>query len=495
MSISLLALLCLAQEPSVQDLVKRLTDDSIDEREMAAQELRQLGQKALPHLEKAYKGGDSESRTRLLPTLRWLRAPAVVRKLDPLTPMVRWEIEDGHPIPWITLLRAASKQGPWVPEWRPVTLEEMRYLSRQALKHAAELGEVHVGLHVIKTYRLRSLVPAIEKLVRHENAQLRLATLKTLDALGETLPEKPVLGLLTDDSRRIRQEVMDLAVKHQTKGALETLRGYRDHGDVFDKQTTMSGLCRLRAPEGLTYAEKYFTSKDKSERVRGAFTLAHYRDARAVPVLIDTIENGQQRVAMWAADSLVKMRHKSAIPGLLKLLEKEDYDTRFNVLKVLRALKAREAIPKMLEISESLGKGYQTAAFTLAELGERKVIPIARKWLALESRYSGHRYTAATTLAEIGDQESIPAITRLLEDRDEGVRQAAARALGRLGDTQCIPRLIAMLNEPGRKAQAGAAEALGLLKAKSAKTHLERLTQDLDPTPREAALEALTKLD
>lgn len=81
MGLLLFAALCLQDDKTIEDLLRKLGDPSIEVREQACRELVKIGPKAIPHLEKLAGSNDPEMRERAFWTLKKIRARQRVAEL------------------------------------------------------------------------------------------------------------------------------------------------------------------------------------------------------------------------------------------------------------------------------------------------------------------------------------------------------------------------------------------------------------------------------
>ena len=168
-----------------------------------------------------------------------------------------------------------------------------------------------------------------------------------------------------------------------------------------------------------------------------------------VPYLAKALK--YEDVGKEAADALVKIGSKEAVPYLIK--------------EVL------ESIPCLIEDvlgSKDWGHNYkarETAAWVLVKIGSKEAISYLVK--VLKHDYRDMRRVAAEVLGEIGSKEAVPHLIEALNDKDSYVRQAAAKALGEIGSKKAIPHLIEVLKDKYIDVRIAAAEALRKIKRQS----------------------------
>jgi HEAT repeat protein len=113
----------------------------------------------------------------------------------------------------------------------------------------------------------------------------------------------------------------------------------------------------------------------------------------------------------------------------------------------------------------------------------------------LDDGHASVRAAAAETLGRLGAVEPVPALIAALEDKNEDVRCQAARALGHLRDERAVLPLSGMLykdvSPPARQA---AAFALGEIGNMRALTILKAAVDDPDPNVRATASSAVKRV-
>ncbi|BAY24291.1 hypothetical protein NIES2100_40860 [Calothrix sp. NIES-2100] len=113
------------------------------------------------------------------------------------------------------------------------------------------------------------------------------------------------------------------------------------------------------------------------------------------------------------ASALGKIKSEQAIPGLIKLLDDEDYWVRSRAADALGEIKSEQAIPGLIKL--------------------------------LDDEVSDMRDSAASALGEIKSEQAIPGLIKLLEDEDFWVRYRAADALGEIKSQQAILQIMNLL--------------------------------------------------
>ena len=189
----------------------------------------------------------------------------------------------------------------------------------------------------------------------------------------------------------------------------------------------------------------YQTSRAEDPRVRRylALTMGHLGDSRAVPALVEGLNDADidnQIYNMWAIGSI---GDPSAVPDVVKKLEAQDPAIRRTAAYVLGALKDPRAIHDLS--------------------------------IALNDSSEDVRWNAAIALAQLNDASGSELLTKLL-------------------DRGYVDRLNGMTPDQKSQLVINAVKCLGLLKFQPAKDKILALSQnDPDLAVRDASLEALKK--
>jgi HEAT repeat protein len=189
--------------------------------------------------------------------------------------------------------------------------------------------------------------------------------------------------------------------------------------DPFVADEAVRDLEEIGAPAVPVLIEK-LTDPRAEMRYRACQVLAELRDARAVDALIDLLKirdivHGTS-VASVAAKALGRLADQKAVAHLLPLIDSEDKELRYNVIRALGFLRATQAGAKLVARLKDKDATFFDALV---------------------------RCAAAEALGRIKHNEAIPELAALLDDNAEETYTGlpanyyAARALERItGETQ-----------------------------------------------------------
>ena len=198
---------------------------------------------------------------------------------------------------------------------------------------------------------------------------------------------------------------------------------------------------------------------------RPAWLLDAYDRLGLVDKYIERLRNARQwRDRAFAAELLGRVGSAKAVPVLLDTVQAtrtEDADVREIALRALARIADPRAVGPLLDalrtaevwlaprIADILSRHGDLVADPLIELLDRPGRQPARAW-------------AANILGEVHADRAFPVLVRSLGDLEDEVRGKAATALGRLGDRRAVPYLLEhLLSDPAPFVRARIAGALG----------------------------------
>jgi len=114
---------------------------------------------------------------------------------------------------------------------------------------------------------------------------------------------------------------------------------------------------------------------------------------------------------------------------------------------------------------------------------------------AYQSRDSKLRINAIYAMGRNCDCSWLPTLLKELASDDAGMRYEAAGACGELEEEEAVPPLIGLINDPDIDVQLAAIQALGKIGGTKAKECLEQCLDNISKAVRQAAEQALKKLE
>ena len=88
------------------------------------------------------------------------------------------------------------------------------------------------------------------------------------------------------------------------------------------------------------------------ERRHAAYALGERRDVRAIPHLLEAIQDSDKRMKAGVAEALGKIGHESAVPAIAELLRHEDSGVRLYAAGALGEIGHESVIPHLVKAIE-----------------------------------------------------------------------------------------------------------------------------------------------
>jgi HEAT repeat protein len=306
--------------------------------------------------------------------------------------------------------------------------------------------------------------PLLERLASDENDVENELIVRTLEEIGDTRAVEYLIKRLADNDCKVYSATVD-ALKKFDVSQDQLVAGYTQVLSSFDSFVRSravralgclgdTGIIEILIPRlgdekhvrtdaeealvklGATQEQildgyiRALTSQNAEGRYDVVSIVGKLGDERAVPPLIQCLNDKETRVRWNAAYELANFNDMRAIKPLMKCLER---DVKANVRKA--------------------------AAWALGKLGDKNAVNSLIK--SLDDKHWEVRSNAYEALARIGDARAIRPLLSKLKDRDTSVRRSAAETLGKIGDRRAVRPLTALLNDPDKFCRADAARALG----------------------------------
>jgi HEAT repeat protein len=197
-------------------------------------------------------------------------------------------------------------------------------------------------------------------------------------------------------------------------------------------------------------------------RSGAAAALGYLNDPRAVPALIEALDDENTIVRYQATVSLSKMKDPSALEPLIKAVNDKDPGVQYQAINALREMKDSRAVPALINAlkDDSINVRYE-AARALGEFDDPRELSLIGPMIEnLGHKDERIRRTAQLTLVQIGEPAVEPLIEALASDNEETQRTVAA-TLGNFQDQRAIDSLVKLLLEQKEHVSWSAAAALG----------------------------------
>lgn len=219
---------------------------------------------------------------------------------------------------------------------------------------------------------------------------------------------------------------------------------------------------------------------------------AYFEASGAVDRAIRSLRSRRERHRVRAAFELGDLGSPRAVPALLDALEDRSPDVRGAAARSLGRLHAVEAVDPLIVATVARSLPRAVAGVALLEIGPAAV----PRLLGIAGQQDPAIRAAAVELVGLlgGATDAEPLRPRL-RDASPDVRAAAAAALGRLGAGIARDELIEALGDRVPFVRAAAARALGVIGGRSAASALLEVAKHDQFDPASEAARALARID
>jgi len=438
--------------PAVPPLIAVLAGGDGEVEFGARYALQEIGDEAIPFLAGALDAPDGATRrsaAEVLGNLRW-NAPDENESIRYLIAGEAWLDVAGYGAtavdPLIRILRSQDREAWWN---AARTLGEIGAPAVEPLIDLLREADADVGSLVamaLSEIGASAVVPLIGLLT---DPALRGTAVEALAKIGEAAVEGCIQALDHGDAdtRESVREILVAIGEPAVPALIQALRsgrfdtrsraadilegmGWEPWGDteqawylIAREQWIELALMGAPAVEPLI---RTLNSDDERIRSEAAWTLGEIGDSASIGPLAGALADGG--VAPAAADALVAIGEASIAPVLGLLGEGTD-TARSGAVAVLGRLRAREAVPAVIDIIQAGGdRLHRRAVDALISIGAPAVTPLIP---LLGEEGDGHD-GAVAALTGIGDDAREP-LVGALGDESAGVRMGAAMILERLG--------------------------------------------------------------
>ncbi|MBI4834063.1 MAG: HEAT repeat domain-containing protein [Planctomycetes bacterium] len=183
----------------------------------------------------------------------------------------------------------------------------------------------------------------------------------------------------------------------------------------------------------------------------------------------------------------------STAPSIMKLLNDENGQVRYDVIYALGVFGYKKALPEIRKLLTDEEQFIRLgAAQSLGNMDDKDFLPEIRKLLG-DSKHLV-RVQAIYTLSKLGDKASVNEIRKFLDGEDGRIRAAAVAALAELGDEELLPKAPELLKDKESEVRCAVIEMLGKSGGKKQTAQIREMLKDTDCSVCITAIEALSKL-
>lgn len=484
-------LIWLAEEESVADFIP-LLGASREMTTLAIQGLEKLGALSEPGVLAALASGTSELRAQLLPALSGTAAAsaAIIACLDDAQAGVR------------TLACHALARS-------QATSAVPRLFD---LLNDADLGVVHAAIGAIQSLGSAETQALAFAAAASDNLAERRAGLRIVTYFGYPGTLELSRQALSSNDERLREIALAGLPALDEPGARETLLQSAAHPHARTRAAALRALGHLGSAEGVEEVLIGALSDDDAwVRYYASQSLGRLRATRAVPLLVERLEDSAEQVKMAAVEALAAIPDASAGAALRQVARagnrevqhaaivgigsRRDASLRDELFGALRsadpglrmvALASFAVFPEAEEELERAAGSDTDAAVRSCAVELLAGLPSAASTAAL-ARLLAASPQSKEVLSALGRSVDvrIPSLLLLLESADDSLARCLVAVLARAESRAARVALDAAFEARSVAARRAAARALGQLMDPPAKTSLARAaTLDDDPEVR-----------
>lgn len=347
------------------------------------------------------------------------------------------------------------------------------------------------ALAIVQAARDRDAVPALRRRLKDPRPSVRIRVLQILCALEAPDLEACFREALRDSDAEVRQEALKGLGDRPVAGleaelhamfrdpdrgcrisALKRIKGAPHPPALPDLLDMLAGgdLAMFAAevlgawayPAALPEIRRLLREGNPADRKAAAWSVWGSAPAEVVPELVALLDREEPDLRSAALEALVRLRARPAADRIVLLMKRDGVQRlRERAAEALLALDHREAIPDIA----SLLRGGESAVVhgVLERFGGPEVVQALRPRLgALDP--DARRWTA-TLLGRIGDPSAGPAVRRLLDDDHPAVVLEARVAVARRATAREVSELLEWLDLPDWTLRHAILDALARLDA------------------------------
>lgn len=281
-------------------------------------------------------------------------------------------------------------------------------------------------------------------LAAQQDSKQKVRTLRDLSRQGSPAIER-VAAYMQDADVEVRREAVKALVQIGTVRSLDALvEACRDNDAEVQIRAT-DGLVNFYLPgyvdHGLSATLRRAGNLITGRWAEGANEDVIEPDTPVRPEIVEMVtrllEGGSSMDARAnAARALGILRARAALPSLVEALRSKDSRLMFEALIAIQKIRDRSVADRVAFLVRDLDEKVQLAAIeTAGLLGSKEAAPLLQRVLDAP-RNKRIRRAAVLALAQIAQEDSRNLFLSLIGDADENVRAAAAEGLGRLGKPQ-----------------------------------------------------------
>ncbi len=363
--------------------------------------------------------------------------------------------------------------------------------------------------------------PIISKL---QEDQFALVRDRAADVLGLPNDKKAIDALVTaviSEDRDARFHAAQTIAGAKMSAALPLLLEHVHHSNPEVRQRIMQIFGEIGGSDQVPVVAEALNDPDPSVRLAAVTALRKMHESGAADGLKKKLNDPDAHVRAQTARTLGDLGERSAVLNLIALLRDENGFVRSAVAEALGKLGDRTAVPSLVNVlvgvQEAKGVGAKPEGLIIGS--GANLLPDVAKLKQVEEKVK-----AVQALGDIGDSVAAdPIIQYGLKSEDAGLRAESAYALGKMrveraveplknavapyyetapldaenviASESSVPDSVRLMKEKEARVRASVAWALGQIADPTAVQTLNRAANDANSLVRDAAIEALAKIN
>lgn len=437
-----------SDDPTVQELIKQLSSERIEERSTAAAGLKRHGLAALPSLKALSTSPDTEVRSQANYLAQWIQLDAALSSrlkarmagiVDLLvsSPAEQWTQ---------TLLKASEAYGQSPPEKGPLTPGDLEPLLKNAIQ-GAKADEAKIAVcRVIHTIRPGRIPLDVLGFANDTNPAVRAHAAAVIALVSGKPALAVLLELLRDVDASVRLSALNGLSVRSDRTTIPQVATCIEDATSSVRAQAVKLLAQLDAKQHLVPIVGRLGDEELYVRECARTALLDLGGKKLAPQIIPLLSNDNATLRKGALDALGHLYITEALAEVLPHLKDKEPEVRLHAVRTLVLLDAREnskAITELIGDPDALTRAE--AVFALGELGAREAIPRVAQLLNDDDQQV--RLSAIRALGRLDARDQFEQLCAALKDVSYAVRNSAVEALARLRIETAVPRLIALLED------------------------------------------------
>jgi HEAT repeat protein len=357
-------------------------------------------------------------------------------------------------------------------------------------------GVVRNAIVLLGLYRDRDAAQDIARMYKSGGQDLFQEIETALRSIGP-VESDALLRILEDpmESEAVKISVVRLLGKLGDEAAANALERVLHGGTLEIKRTAISALALLKGAGALGVFHRALSDEDEEMRALAVEMLERVKDPSSVPFLLALGEDASPVVRSSAATTLRKFDLSGFLPEIRETLEGPSTDRLVFGLNLLEGRVAAQFADRIEALVSHVEPRVRSAALeALARSGKGSIAELGPRLLGDESPRV--RRAAIRVLEYLSENIAGPLLLQVAAtDADDWNRYEAVRSLAQRKSVALLSEALRALESPSDLIRSALLDAIGELGDASFRGYAERFADADDPQVRDAARDALEKLN